>query len=1035
MSGRPIFRQVPGWWTTLVLLALSTFGVAGQSLIMSDDFEGAGSTVNATLWPYAAGTRVEAGQTYFGASNQYFHVSGAGVKALSADWTAALAGKGSTLAFDYYEPATSGDFLVAGYAAGTSDINTAGAFVRVSIGGGQVSFNATDGTTLTNSALFAYPRDTRLTFSLALNDSATNQPFNGTNLPPRTLDVWCYNWSNNQSLYMMSVDVSASVRGPVCVGFRTWSTSTNMQGYVDNVKLLDAPVIVRPDFVPSEPPTVPIVPPRPFAHPSLFNSQQELDRLKYRVNHQPGAAAVAGWNQLRSSGYASLAYTPVPYSNVVVKASGTTPSESQFRQDAHAARAAALQWVITGDARYRDQAISILNAWSAVFVTMSPASGTSSSQIQLEAAWAAPIWLSAADLIRYYNAGAAGWSAADIAQFDGILNYLYGQAAQAAGDDNNWGASAALTMIATGAYQENRSRFNAGVQTWSARLAGINAVVTNNGYINEVCRDTTHPQYTLQVWMQAAEIAWKQGIDLYGTTLNGGTVPQFAVNLENFANLFLGLALPPCSSSFLTNYNYVGVQNQSGAYDIAYNHYILRAGLTNLPHYSDLVLNHWRPGGWDEHFCSWSTFTHGDLSAAIPAVTNLVIWDNAGNAVVQTLADGDTLNLRGLGATAGVRPQTAGTVSAVQFYTNSAPLGVAVTNAPFQPGTLPLPGAWFLSAVPSQNLSGGAIPGDPFVRFLRVVDLPWPWAVSDIGAPAVPAWAKENAGVLTLAAAGTNVAGAMDQCGLLGAAIGGDVQITAQLSSLSGAARAGLMLRDSAGAGARAASVLAGPPGSGTASVIVRTQALGSASVSTLSLAPGTAWLRLVRLGGAVSAYASTNGVHWSLLGSAAVPMNPTLQAGVVVASGTADTPAQAAFQNVLIEPLSATYAEWQSWVFAARGITNAGQTAPGADPDGDGRYNLAEFYLGSDPLAPDASPTVSVAGFSAGSLIHLRFTERKNAADLGRKFWQSPDLRAWSEVTPVTIADLEDLGSRVVRDAAFPATAAGGFYRASYGP
>ena len=124
----------------------------------------------------------------------------------------------------------------------------------------------------------------------------------------------------------------------------------------------------------------------------------------------------------------------------------------------------------------------------------------------------------------------------------------------------------------------------------------VNAAVGNNGYINEVCRDTIHPQYTLQVWMQAAEIAWKQDIDLYGTTFAGRTVPQFAINLENFAGLFLGLALPPCNATFLTNYDYVGEQSHSGAYDIAYNHYVLRSGSTNLPHYSDLVLNHWRPG-------------------------------------------------------------------------------------------------------------------------------------------------------------------------------------------------------------------------------------------------------------------------------------------------------------------------------------------------------------------------------------------------------------------------------------------------------
>jgi hypothetical protein len=1027
----------PGWGLA-TLLASSGLDASGQSLIMHDDFGGSGSTINPVVWPYTAGTRIESGQDYFGISNACLEVSGGGVKALSANWSEALAGQGSTFAFDYHEPSTSGDSLVAGFTAGTSDINTAGAFVRISIGRGQIAFNATDGTAVLNSATLTYPQDTRLTFSLALNDTTTHLPFNGTMLPPGTLEVWCYNWSSGQAVYVMSVDVSASVREPVCVGFRTWSASTNVQAYVDNVKLLDGPVIVQPDFVPAEPPVTTIVPPRPFAHPSLFNSQFELDRLKYRVNHQPGSAAAAGWNQMRASAYASLSYQPVTYSNVVVMGSGTTPSETQYRKDAHAARAAALQWVITGDTRYRDQAIAIMNAWAEVFVTMSPASGTSTAQLQLEAAWVAPIWVSAADVIRYYHNGAAGWSTADIAQFDGMLNYLYGEAAKSAARDNNWGASAALTMIAVGAYQENRSRFDAGVQTWRNRLVGINAAVTNNGYIYEVCRDTTHPQYTLQVWMQAAEVAWKQGIDLYGTTIPGGTTPQFAVNLENFANLFLGLAQPPCSDSFMATYNYLGRQSQSGAYDIAFNHYLLRAGLTNLPHYGDLVLNHWRPGGWDDHFCGWSTFTHGDLSAGLPAVTNLVVWDASSNAVLQTLADGDTLNLRRLGGNLALRAQTSGAVSTVQFYTNNAPLGGALTNAPFALAAQPAPGNWFLSAVPSQSQAGGSLPGDPFVRFLRVVDLPSPWAVADLGAPAIPAWATENAGALTLVSAGTHIAGTLDQCGVLSVPMGGDVQITAQLTSLSAvgaAVRAGLMLRDGTGAGARGVFVLSGPLTSNTGSFVVRNQALSAATASYVSLASGPRWLRLVRFGSNFSAYASTNGASWTLLGSATVPMNAVVEAGLAAASGTADSPTGAVFHSVLIEPLGASYAEWQSWVFGLRGITNAAQTDPGMDPDNDERSNRAEFFLGSDPLALDTVPAVRVAGFSSGPFFHVQFTERKNAADYGRRFWRSTDLRVWSEVAPASITDLEDLGARVVREVTFPVLTTTGFYRSSYGP
>ncbi|MEI8042732.1 MAG: alginate lyase family protein [Verrucomicrobiota bacterium] len=1021
------------------LLGLGTALAPGQSLLMSDDFEATGTNVSSTLWPYSSGTRVESGQAYFGSANRYFHVAGANVKAMSANWGPNLKGKTSTFAFDFYEPSSAGDSTVVGYTAGTSDINTAGAYVRISIGSGAIVFDATDGTAQTNSGLLTYPRNTRLTFSLALNDSTAAQPFNGASLPPKTLDVWYYDWSRQQAVYALSIDVSASTRSPVCVGFRTFSASTSVQAYVDNAKLVDALTVVTPAFVPPEPPPVVIVPVRPFEHPSLFNSQQELDRLKYRVSHETGTPVVSGWNQLRASSYASLSYTPVPYSNVVVVSYGSTASESQFRQDAHAARAAALQWAMTGDTRYRDHAISILNAWSAVFTLMSPGSNTSSGQIELEAAWAAPIWVSAADIIRYYNHGTAGWSAADITRFsDRILNYLYNQSALAAGVDSNWGASAALAMIMVGAYQENRARFDAGVQTWRDRFAGINSVVGNNGYINEVCRDTWHPQYTLQVWMQAAEVAWKQGIDLYSTPLSGSTTPQYPVILENFADLFLGYTQPPCDASFLTSYNYRGDQLAAGAYDIGYNHYVIRAGMTNLPHFADMIVNHWRPGGEPEHFCCWSTFTHGNLSAGIPAVSGLGVWNIQTNGWMQLFSDGDTLNVRDLGTAASVAVQTTGVVSWVQYYTNGTTLGLASSNAPFRLATLPRPGNWFLSAVGSRALTGGSIPGDPWTRFVRVVDLPAPWVVHDLGAAAVPAWAAENAGTMTAVSAGTNVAGTDDQAGLLSATITGDAQITARLSLLSSAraaTRAGLMFREGTGAGSRGVFLGAAPFGSNFVSFVSRAQKPGTAVVTNVAVAAGSAWLRLVRLGNAVCGYSSTDGTSWSLLASNSLPMNPTLEAGLCVASGAADQPATAVFTNVLVEPLGASYAEWQNWVFTARGITNAALTGPNADPDGDGRSNLAEYWLGSDPLSADTVPAVKVIGMTSGPALRVQYRERKNAADLGRVFQSATDLIGWNTVAATSITDLQDLGSVVVREVLFPVSSTNTFYRARYGP
>ena len=1000
---------------------------------MSDDFEAAGTTANAAIWPLTTSTHVESGLAWFGSGNRYLRLTGGGTRCLSATWGTQLNGRTSTFAFDYYEPSASSNSLTLGYSAGNADINTAEAFARIALTAGSIAMSSTTGTVLTATGILSYPRDRRLTFSLALNHTNVALPFNGGSLAAKALDVWYYDWVTGQKIYVLTIGVTNSPRAPLRVGFRTFSAETGVQAYFDNVKLLDGLTVLTPGFVPT---TGPIVPPRPFVHPSVLNSGQDLDRIKYRIKYEPASAARLGWNQMTNSSYAKLSYQHVPTNIVIVKGSGTTPTETQFRNDGQAAYAHSLQWALTGNTQNRDKALAILNDWSAAFVMLSPDVGTSPNQLHLEAAWYLPVLVAAADILRYYNNGAAGWNTNDIARFDVMLNYLYGQAAQAATMENNWGASAALAMLATGVYQEDRARFDAGIQTWRDRMTGINALVDsyNDDSIYEVCRDTTHPQYTLQVWMQAAEIAWKHSIDLYGMTLDPTGAPQFARNLEYFGQLFMGVRTNPCDATFNSTYSYPGTQNQSGAYDIAHNHYINRSGSNMVPVYADVVVNHWRPGGFDSHFLGWSTLTHGDLSVGIPGIGGLLLTNASLGTNRTPLADGDTINLQDFTSTGWkIAPQTAGTISWVQYYTNGVPFLLAVSNAPFTAASLPQPGNHFLSAVPWKVMPSGAIPGDEFLRFVRVIDLTTNWQLHDIGAPSVPAWAAETNSSFTLSAPGAGVSGTSDQFGFVAAQINGDVQITARLMTIEPAtntACAGIIVRDGILPGSR--HVFLGTSATGAMSLRYRAADSGASTDAASSTLPAPRWLRFVRFGDVFTAYVSVDGISWTAFGSATVAMNSNLWVGLAAASGLANKTARADFQNVLVEPLSADYAQWQNWLFTRRGFTNPVLTDASADPDHDSRPNIAEYLLGSDPLAAEQSPPVRPLILANGQ-ITLRVVERKNAAALGRTFLYSTNLSNWTGITPVSLTTVEDTGAVVVRDVTFPASASAGFYRISY--
>ena len=70
----------------------------------------------------------------------------------------------------------------------------------------------------------------------------------------------------------------------------------------------------------------------------------------------------------------------------------------------------------------------------------------------------------------------------------------------------------------------------------------------------------------------------------------------------------------------------------------------------------------------------------------------------------------------------------------------------------------------------------------------------------------------------------------------------------------------------------------------------------------------------------------------WTNAGSVTVAMNAQVQAGLAVASGSTNILMQTDFRNVLVEPLSASYAEWQNWIFTRRGVTDPATTGSTAN-------------------------------------------------------------------------------------------------------
>lgn len=358
-----------------------------------------------------------------------------------------------------------------------------------------------------------------------------------------------------------------------------------------------------------------------LVHPSIISSRGQLLSMKDKVINNPNSIPYAGWVQMIGTPEAALDYKHTPYATVDWVASGESPTEEAMRNDAHAARAHTLQWVVTGKTAHRDKAITILNDWAKAFQN-----GTSASVNQpwLECAWLLPLWLSAADIIRYYDTGDKAWKQADRDAFSTFIKKLYDLAYQARTQNANWAVSSHLAMLSYAAYKDDKALVES---TLAITIAKMKSMSKPDGQIQEVCRDVGHPQFSLVCWLGAAELANNLGYpDLFEEKMDGQTTPRLAVILEYFSNMMLGKTDHPCGADW--GYSYLGAYKLEDNYEIGYNHYINRKHVTYLPAFKQMVEEKWRSqNGSDPHFFKWSELTHGE-NLALPNST--ILFANPG---------------------------------------------------------------------------------------------------------------------------------------------------------------------------------------------------------------------------------------------------------------------------------------------------------------------------------------------------------------------------------------------------------------------
>ena len=170
-------------------------------------------------------------------------------------------------------------------------------------------------------------------------------------------------------------------------------------------------------------------------------------------------------------------------------------------------------------------------------------------------------------------------------------------------------------------------------------------------------------------------------------------------------------------------------------------------------------------------------------------------------------------------------------------------------------------------------------------------------------------------------------------------------------------------------------------------------------------------------LAGLTQTYTGTQRSVTATITPAGLPVNvtyngsataPTGAGSYAVVATVSDPDYQGAASGTLVIRPATDLATWRNEYFSVA-EQSAGLAADDADPDGDGRTNLAEYALGTDPrtFSPPLVPVRDANGLS------ITFTRPANLLDVTYGAESSDDLTLWS---PVPLEVLESGSPETVR-------------------
>ncbi len=646
--------------------------------------------------------------------------------------------------------------------------------------------------------------------------------------------------------------------------------------------------------------------PAQFTHPGLLHGQADLERMK---------TLVAGKHPVIHGAFLALAGEAHSRADYRLRGPFAEWSRkpdlrtAEAGSDATAAYQNALMWAITGDRAHARRSMEIVNAWVSTLERVSGIDGVLAAGLQ------GFKFANAAEILRYTD---SGWSRDDAKRCERWLLEVWHPTIEhyAYFANANWEGAALQTKMAIAVYCNDRDLFEETVR-YAVNGAGNGSIphtiVYASGQTQETTRKQGYAQLGLGLLCCAAEVAWNQGVDLYGWGDN-----RILAGFEYTARYGLGNEVP--YRHYLDRTGKYGFGGRFNRYDRIstegrgdfrpifeqpLNHYVNRRGL-KAP-YTALVAARRRPEGRSRDHSSHGTLTHWRPRVEPSRATRPP--GRPAGIVARTTADGIRLTWVRSVEPVSCTDARSYTVKRADYrggpysVVTSGILETRLDDRSVEKGRL------YHYVVSGENEAGEG--GDSAI-VAASAGLPGAWASRDIGAVGVSGHTEYDGRVFSLEGEGHDIGGKRDQLQFAHVPMKGDGTITARivLPMSSQWSKPGVMMREGLESGSRQVSVLLLPhwrgalvsrsePGGDT--TIAGATEIGEPYVINKNRLMRPYWVRVTRDGGLFTGFISADGRQWRRLAAARVSMGETIHVGLTACSQLDNVTTTVTYDNVSV--------------------------------------------------------------------------------------------------------------------------------------